>query len=39
VSIIATIVGVTVATLLSMIIGELVPKNWPSRFRGRSRRS
>jgi CBS domain containing-hemolysin-like protein len=27
VSVIATIVGVTVATLLSMIIGELVPKN------------
>jgi CBS domain containing-hemolysin-like protein len=27
VSVVATIVGVTVATLLSMIIGELVPKN------------
>ena len=27
VSVIATIVGVTIATLLSMIIGELVPKN------------
>jgi CBS domain containing-hemolysin-like protein len=27
VSVIATIVGITIATLLSMIIGELVPKN------------
>lgn len=28
VSVIATVIGVTIATLLSMIIGELVPKNF-----------